>query len=207
VDPGKIPHAIAATYACSGITVFSAIKKVMPMAPTEPIVLVGAGGLGLNAIAVLKALKHENIVVVDIDATKRSVAAQAGATKTVDGSGEGVSQRIIEACGKQPLAVIDLVNGTASAKFAFDSLRKGGKLVQVGLFGGELNVPLPLVRPVPPLRRQPPKRLLPQNAPQLKKPAQLQLQRQHLLCVKSQFSTHVCQIKHTAMGSKPLVNH
>jgi alcohol dehydrogenase/propanol-preferring alcohol dehydrogenase len=37
------------------------------------------------------------------------------------------------------------VNGTSSAKFAFDSLRKGGKLVQVGLFGGELNVPLPLM--------------------------------------------------------------
>ena len=145
VDPGKIPHAIAATYACSGITVFSAIKKVMPISPQEPIVLVGAGGLGLNAIAVLKALKHENIVVVDIDATKRSVAAQAGATKTVDGSGEGVTQRIIEACGKQPLAVIDLVNGTTSSKFAFESLRKGGKLVQVGLFGGELPLPLPLM--------------------------------------------------------------
>ena len=145
VDPGNVPHAIAATYACSGITVFSAIKKVMPISPDEPIVLVGAGGLGLNAIAVLKALKHRNIVVVDIDATKRSVAAQAGATKTVDGSGEGVTGRIVEACGGPPLAVIDLVNGTSSARFAFDALRKGGKLVQVGLFGGELNVALPMM--------------------------------------------------------------
>ena len=145
VDPGNVPHAIAATYACSGITVFSAIKKVMPISPDEPIVLVGAGGLGLNAIAVLKALKHRNIVVVDIDATKRSVAAQAGATKTVDGSGEGVTGRIVEACGGPPLAVIDLVNGTSTARFAFDALRKGGKLVQVGLFGGELNVSLPLM--------------------------------------------------------------
>ena len=145
VDPGNVPHAIAATYACSGITVFSAIKKVMPISPDEPIVLVGAGGLGLNAIAVLKALKHRNIVVVDIDATKRSVAAQAGATKTVDGSGEGVTGRIVEACGGPPLAVIDLVNGTATARFAFDALRKGGKLVQVGLFGGELNIALPMM--------------------------------------------------------------
>ena len=31
-------------------------------AADEPIVLVGAGGLGLNAIAVLKALKHQNII-------------------------------------------------------------------------------------------------------------------------------------------------
>ena len=145
VDPGTLDPAVAATYACSGITVFAAIKKVMPIPADEPIVLVGAGGLGLNAIAVLKALKHRNIVVVDISAEKRAAATAAGATITVDGSGEGVTARIIEACGGPPLAVIDLVNGTASARFAFDALRKGGKLVQVGLFGGELMLPLPLM--------------------------------------------------------------
>ncbi len=145
VDPGSLDPAVAATYACSGITVFSAIKKVMPMAADEPIVLVGAGGLGLNAIAVLKALKHRNIVVVDISAEKRAAAEAAGATLTVDGSGEGVTKRIIQACGGQPEAIIDLVNGTATANFAFAALRKGGKLIQVGLFGGELTLPLPLM--------------------------------------------------------------
>jgi alcohol dehydrogenase/propanol-preferring alcohol dehydrogenase len=145
VDPGSLDPAVAATYACSGITVYSAIMKVMPMPPDEPIALVGAGGLGLNAIAVLKALKHRNIVVVDISAEKRAAAEKTGATKTVDGLGDGVTRRIIEACGGQPAAVIDLVNGTSTARFAFDSLRKGGKLVQVGLFGGELSLALPLM--------------------------------------------------------------
>jgi propanol-preferring alcohol dehydrogenase len=145
VDPGSLNPAVAATYACSGITVYSAIKKVMPQPPDEPIVVIGAGGLGLNAIAVLKALKHRNIVVADISAEKRAAAEKAGATKTVDASGEGVHKRIIEACGAQPIAIIDLVNGSATARFAFDALRKGGKLVQVGLFGGELSIPLPLM--------------------------------------------------------------
>ncbi len=145
VDPGSLDPAVAATYACSGITVFSAIKKVMPLPADEPIVLVGAGGLGLNAIAVLKALKHKNIVVVDISAEKRAAAEAAGATKTVDGTGDDVTKRIVQACGAAPIAIIDLVNGTATARFAFAALRKGGKLVQVGLFGGELNLPLPLM--------------------------------------------------------------
>ena len=145
IDPGTVDPAVAATYACSGITVYSAIKKVMPIAADEPIVLVGAGGLGLNAVAVLKALKHRNIVVVDISAEKRANAEKAGATATVDGAGEGVAKRIIAACGGQPLAIIDLVNGTATARAAFDALRKGGKLIQVGLFGGELTLPLPLM--------------------------------------------------------------
>jgi alcohol dehydrogenase/propanol-preferring alcohol dehydrogenase len=42
-------------------------------------------------------------------------------------------------------AIIDLVNGAASAAAAFNALRKGGKLVQVGLFGGEMRIPLPLM--------------------------------------------------------------
>jgi len=145
VDPGNIDPAVAATYACSGITVYSAIKKAMPMAPDEAIVLVGAGGLGLNAIAILKAMGHRNIIAVDISAEKREAALKAGASKAVDGSGEGVTKRIVEAAGGPVLAVIDLVNGTQTARFAFDALRKGGKLIQVGLFGGELTVPLPIM--------------------------------------------------------------
>jgi propanol-preferring alcohol dehydrogenase len=147
VDPGSLDPAVAATYACSGITVYSAIKKAMPLKPTQPIVLVGAGGLGLNAIAVLKALKHQNIISVDISAEKRDAATKAGATKTVDGNGDGatVTKRIIDAAGGPVPAVIDLVNGTATARFAFAALDKGGKLIQVGLFGGELTLALPIM--------------------------------------------------------------
>jgi alcohol dehydrogenase, propanol-preferring len=145
VDPGSLNPAVAATYACSGITVYSAIKKVMPLKPTQPIVLVGAGGLGLNAIAVLRALKHENIISVDISAEKRDAAMKAGATKTVDGGGDGVAKRIMEAAGGPVPAVIDLVNGTATARFAYAALDKGGKLIQVGLFGGELTLALPVM--------------------------------------------------------------
>ncbi len=145
VDPGNLDPAVAATYACSGITVYSAIRKVMPVPKHEAIVLVGAGGLGMNAIAVLKAMGHENIVSVDVSAEKRAAALKAGAHKVVDGNGEDVAKRIIETAGGPVLAVIDLVNGTQTARFAFEALRKGGKLIQVGLFGGELTLPLPIM--------------------------------------------------------------
>jgi len=145
VDPGTLDPALAATYACSGITVFSAVKKVMPLPPEEPLVLVGAGGLGLSALALLRALGHRATIVVDISAEKRAAALAAGAAKAVDGAGEGVTARIVEAAGGPVGAIIDLVNGTASAAAAFEALRKGGRLVQVGLFGGELRLPLPLM--------------------------------------------------------------
>jgi len=137
--------AVAATYACSGITVYSAIRKVMPMPADRPIVIVGAGGLGLNAVEILKALGHKRICVVDVSEEKLEGARQAGATDTVLAGSEDTTARIIAACGGPVDAVIDLVNGTMTARFAFDALVKGGQLIQVGLFGGELNLPLPLM--------------------------------------------------------------
>ncbi|MBX6376158.1 MAG: alcohol dehydrogenase catalytic domain-containing protein [Acetobacteraceae bacterium] len=145
IDIEGLDPALAATYACSGVTVYSAINKVMPMPPDEPIVVVGAGGLGLNAIAVLKALGHRRIVSVDVSAEKLEAAKKEGASDVVLAQGEDTAKRIIATCGGPVAAVIDLVNGTASARAAFDALRKGGKLVQVGLFGGELSIPLPLM--------------------------------------------------------------
>ncbi len=145
IDPGTVDPAVAATYACSGITVYSAIKKVMPLPPDMPIVLVGAGGLGLNAIAVLKAMGHRNIISVDVSEAKRAAATAAGATAVVDGTGEGVAEAIMAAAGGPVRAVIDLVNGTATARFAMAALTKGGRLVQVGLFGGDMTLMLPVM--------------------------------------------------------------
>jgi alcohol dehydrogenase/propanol-preferring alcohol dehydrogenase len=145
VDPGTLDPALAATYACSGITVYSAIRKVMPLPPDEPLLLVGAGGLGLSALALLKAMGHRNSIVVDISPEKRTAALAAGAAQVVDGAAEGVVARIMAAAGGPVGAIIDFVNGTASAAAAFEALRKGGKLVQVGLFGGELRIPLPIM--------------------------------------------------------------
>ncbi|MFT8244551.1 alcohol dehydrogenase [Roseomonas sp. BN140053] len=145
VDLGALDPAVAATYACSGITVYSAIRKVMPLPPDRPVVVVGAGGLGLNAVATLRALGHGSICVVDLSEEKLAAARTAGATLTVLAGGDDTTGRIVAACGGPVSAVIDLVNGTATARFAFDALQKGGKLVQVGLFGGELPLPLPLM--------------------------------------------------------------
>lgn len=141
VDPGNVDPGLAATYACSGITTYSAIAKIMPLHPDAPVVLIGAGGVGLLAVAMLRAVEHRSIVSVDIAADKRAAAEAAGAT-AVDGGGDGAVERILAAAGGPAAAVIDFVNTSATAKTGLDILAKGGKLVLVGVAGGELTLSL-----------------------------------------------------------------
>jgi alcohol dehydrogenase/propanol-preferring alcohol dehydrogenase len=142
VDPGGLDPAVAATYACSGLTVYSAIRKIMPLPPDKPVVVIGAGGLGLSAIAILKALGHRNIICVDVAEAKRQAALEAGAAQAVDGSGEDVAERIKAAAGGPVPAVLDLVNASSTVKVALGVLARGGRTVQVGMFGGRLDMPL-----------------------------------------------------------------
>ena len=142
VDPGDIDPAVAATYACSGLTVYSAIQKILPLPADKPVVLIGAGGLGLSAIEILKALGHRNIISVDVSADKRAAALKAGASQAVDGSGDDAADRIKAAAGGPVLGVVDLVNSSSTVKVALACLARGGQTVQVGMFGGRLDIPL-----------------------------------------------------------------
>ena len=144
IDPLDLDPALAATFACAGITVYSAIAKVLPRPAEEPIVLDGAGGLGISAIGILRALGHRAIVVADLAAEKREAALAAGATAVV-AAGEGMAARLVAACGGPAGAVIDFVNSSATAAAGYEALAKGGILVLVGLFGGGLTLKLPLV--------------------------------------------------------------
>ncbi len=145
VDPGELDPALAATYACSGLTVLSAVRKIMPLPADELVVTIGAGGLGLQTIAMLRALGHQAILTVDAAESKRDLALAEGASHFVAASGEGAAEQVLQAAGQKVAAVIDLVNSSETALMAFDILRKGGRMVQVGLFGGDLVAPLPLL--------------------------------------------------------------
>ncbi len=134
----------AAPYACSGVTTYSALKKV-EFAFNTPIVIFGAGGLGLMALSLLKAMGGKGAIVVDIDARKREAAEAAGALATVDGKAPDALEQLAKKAGGPIRAVIDLVGNAQTTQLGFDCLTKGGKLVIVGLFGGGAPWALPLI--------------------------------------------------------------
>ena len=137
-----IDPALAATFACAGLTVYSAIQKLRPIENDKPILLIGAGGLGLAAIAMLRAFGFQRLISVDISADKRAAALRAGATHALDGSGPNAIDEILAAAGSALPAAIDFVNNGTTASLALECLAKGGKLVLVGVGGGDLQLSL-----------------------------------------------------------------
>jgi D-arabinose 1-dehydrogenase-like Zn-dependent alcohol dehydrogenase len=142
VDLGKLDPAESAPLACSGVTTFSAFKKFGPKIKNEPVVIMGAGGLGHMALAVLRSMGGKGAVVVDIDEGKRNAAMEVGALAAIDGAASDASQQIIKATGGGAVSVLDLVGSSATINLGIASIKKGGEIVLVGLYGGELKLPL-----------------------------------------------------------------
>lgn len=138
IETDGLDPAWAATLSCSGLSTYSAVAKLKPLPPNEWVAVMGAGGLGLSAIAMLRALEHECIVAVDIDTRKLAVAEKNGAAATVDATGSDAAEKLREISGGWLYGAIDFVGLKETAELALGALRKGGRLILVGLFGGEI---------------------------------------------------------------------
>ena len=142
-DIGNLKPEQAAPLACSGVTAFSALKKVSATLQEEPVVIIGAGGVGLMGVTLARKMGAKDVVIVDIDAGKRDAAIKAGATAAVDGGAANAVQQIQKATGGGAWAVIDFVGSSDTVSLAVNSIIKGGTIVVVGLFGGDITVPTP----------------------------------------------------------------
>lgn len=144
VDYGSLNTELACTYACSGLTAYSALKKIGKLPDGQSLLIVGAGGVGLNGIAMAKAVTGQAPIVVDLDPAKREAALKLGAKDAIDPRAEGAGKALVKATGGVAGAV-DFAGSPQSFDFAYGALRKGGHLVSVGLLGGQTTISLPLL--------------------------------------------------------------
>jgi D-arabinose 1-dehydrogenase-like Zn-dependent alcohol dehydrogenase len=131
----------AATLGCSGLTAFSVLKKAAPVDTEHPLMIIGAGGLGLAAVSLCRALYGAGPIVADVEAAKRQAALDARAVAVVDPADPDARKRLSAETGGL-FSVIDFVGAETSAAFGLSMLRKGGRMFVVGLFGGSIAVPL-----------------------------------------------------------------
>ena len=140
IDASGIDPVWAAVLSCSGLSTYSAVSKLKPIPGDEWVAVMGAGGLGLSAIGMLRALGHERIVAVDVDWTKLAEAEKAGAAVTLNSCDENSAEKLKQSTQGALYGAVDFVGIAATANLVLGALRKGGKLILVGLFGGEISL-------------------------------------------------------------------
>ncbi len=160
--PESLPQEVACMLPCSGLTAFSALKKVVSFIDDGiqsrgegRLLIVGAGGLGNWCLQLGKAMfagKKIAITVSDISQEKLDQAKQDGAdfvqvwkTESPTNFAEYMQEMgTITQAGKHKFdAAIDFVGTKDTFNFAYRALRQAGTIVNVGLYGAIADVPLP----------------------------------------------------------------
>ncbi|KAA1172316.1 alcohol dehydrogenase catalytic domain-containing protein [Marinobacter salinexigens] len=144
-DLGNLNPANASLLACSGLTTYSAIKKIQPVHEEEFVVVVGCGGLGQLAVKTLVLSGIKNVIAIDVSEEKRELVKKSGARFAFDPRDEGIVDTILEATNGNCRAVLDFVGNEQTAELGLSVLMKGGRLVAVGLHGGEIRYPIPVL--------------------------------------------------------------
>ena len=92
-----LPEDEACTYACSGLTAFSALKKARRLAPATRCSSSAPAGVGLSGVRLAAAAHGVAPVVAEIDRSKWDLAREAGAVDCLDPTrprgDEGVHER------------------------------------------------------------------------------------------------------------------
>lgn len=146
VDPDGVDDAFAATLACSGITSYAAVNKVLPRTYAgDWVAVIGCGGLGLLAVSILRALGFDRIIGCDVDDAKLQAATALGASRTLRSDRPGAGAALTELAEGRLAGAIDFVGMGPTFQLAYPALRRGGAYVLVGLHGGDVQLPLPPV--------------------------------------------------------------
>jgi len=142
IDYGATPPALAAAYMCSGLTAYGAMKKIPALGPKDEVLVVGAGGVGMMGVQFAKHLFGKGPLVADIDEGRLQAAMGAGAKAVYNTTDPEALKQLMADTEGGALGVVDFVGSESSFAFATQAVRRGGKVVVVGLFGGGMSMPI-----------------------------------------------------------------
>lgn len=129
----RVPEGIdpieAAPLACAGVTTYKAVK-VAGVRSSELVAVFGIGGLGHLAVQYAR-IAGGRVVAVDVSTEKLDLARTLGADVTVEAMSTP-PEEVIQGLGGADAAIVTAPSPSAIAS-AFRSLRRGGRLVFVGL--------------------------------------------------------------------------
>ena len=111
--------------------------------PTDTVVVVGAGMIGLALVQALKQRGCEQIVAVDVAAGRLALAETCGATVAINSARENALETILQSTGGRGVdAAFEAVGVSATVGLALRCVRKGGAVTLVGNLAPKVEFPL-----------------------------------------------------------------
>jgi len=130
--PKELPFEAACLIGCGVMTGVGAALNVAKVEVGENVVVIGCGGVGLNAVQGARLAGAGRILAVDLDPTKLETAKSFGATDGIV-AGDDAAERIKAlTAGRGADVVLEAGGHPASFRLAFEGLRPGGRVVILG---------------------------------------------------------------------------
>ncbi|MFK0009190.1 zinc-binding dehydrogenase [Paenarthrobacter sp. NPDC090520] len=142
--PDSVEFTTAASLGCRFATAYRALAARAEVKPDEWVTVVGAGGVGLSAVMIAKAM-GARVIAVDRNPEALAVAAQLGADHTVLADGTDIPAAVSVLSGGGSHVAVDAVGSEQTCADAILSLRRRGRHVQIGLLpsiNGNPQVPM-----------------------------------------------------------------
>lgn len=129
-----VPFSSACLIGCGVLTGVGAIFNRAKVAHGESVVVIGVGGIGLNAIQGARLADAVPIIAVDTNPAKEAVAREFGATHFVlAGPDVDLVEAVKEICPNGVDHAVECVGSTALIRTCTDLLDFGGQLIMLGV--------------------------------------------------------------------------
>lgn len=130
--PEQVDFATAASLGCRFATAYRALVGRARVAPGEWVTVIGAGGVGLSTVMIARAL-GAHVIAVDRNPGALAVAADLGADHTLLADGTDIPSAVADLVPGGSHVAVDAVGSEQTCADAVLSLRRRGRLAQVGL--------------------------------------------------------------------------
>ncbi len=131
--PASMPMDAASLLSCGVITGIGAVVNTARVRPGETVVVIGAGGVGLNAIQGARIAGAARIIAVDMTAAKLATAREFGATDGILATDPAPWKQAFAVAPRGADAVLVAVGATKAFDTAPRYLASGGRMVMVGM--------------------------------------------------------------------------
>ncbi|RDC72360.1 zinc-binding dehydrogenase [Rhodovulum sp. 12E13] len=131
--PEEMPAASACLLSCGVITGVGAAVNAAALRPGQTAVIVGAGGVGLNAIQGARLAGCARVVAMDVSEEKLADARAFGATDTILATEDKPWRRLAEIAPRMADAVLVCTGALPAFRTAPRLLGRGGRVVMVGM--------------------------------------------------------------------------